>query len=267
MRRPAAWPTFNLDAHRRVVVLQDLPTRHREDIDARLERRRLASELADRQARLAAEASRAVLVLFQGMDTGGKDGCIRHVFGDCSPQGVHVTAFGVPSQEERRHDFLWRHHRRAPQAGHIGVWNRSHYGGVLVERVLGIVDDETVRRRYAHINAFEAMLHDEGTRVVKFFLHISKEEQRKRLQARLDDPRKRWKFDHSDIRQRDQWDAYMAAYDEAIEATDSPHAPWHVIPADKKPMRDVLVARRLLGLLDEMAPQYPEPKDLPERID
>ncbi len=249
------------------VDLRSVPTRHDEDIDAKQERRRLARDLADMQGRLSAAEQDAVLVVFQAMDTGGKDGCIRHVFGECSPQGIQHTAFGVPSQEERSHDFLWRHHRRAPPAGQIGIWNRSHYGGVLVERVLGVVDDATVAGRYEHIRAFEQMLHDEGTRVIKFFLHISKDEQRRRLQSRLDSPSKRWKFDHSDIRQREHWDQYMQLYGEAIAATSTHHAPWHVIPADDKPMRDVLVARHLIALLEDIDPQYPSPRHLPERVD
>lgn len=243
------------------------PTRHSEDIDAKAERRILAQRLGDLQHRLSAEKKQALLVVFQAMDTGGKDGCIRKVFSDCSPQGIDHTAFGVPSAEERSHDFLWRHHQHAPAFGQIGIWNRSHYGGVLVERALDIVDDATVLRRYNHINSFEAMLHDDGTRVVKFFLHISKDEQRKRLQARLDNPDKRWKFDESDALQRRQWDQYMELYQRCIAATNMPNAPWHVIAADDKPMRDVLVARKLIAVLDDMNPQFPEPGDLPATID
>ena len=227
--------------------------------------KRRLSTLTDRldglQAALHAEASRALLVVLQGRDGAGKDGTIRGVFGPLDPQGVAVTAFKVPSADELAHDYLWRVHRAVPARGAIGIFNRSHYEDVLVVRVDRIVPEEVWRARYEQINRFERNLAENGVTVLKFLLHISREEQRTRLQARLADPEKYWKFDDDDLRKRAQWDEYTAAYEEALRRTSTPWAPWFVVPADRKPVRDVLVAQTVVDTLERMRPAYPGPPD------
>ncbi len=227
------------------------------------EARRVLAELRDRLAELQrvfwADGRHGLLVVLQAMDTGGKDGTIRKVFSGVNPQGVDVVSFGKPTELELSHDYLWRVHRHAPAKGRIGVFNRSHYEDVLVVRVLGLVDEERWRRRYDHLVAFERLLHDEGTAIVKFFLHISKEEQRRRLQARLDDPTKHWKFNPADLEARARWDDYQAAYAEALSRTSTPYAPWYVVPADRKWYRNLVVAAVLVGTLEALDPRYPPP--------
>jgi PPK2 family polyphosphate:nucleotide phosphotransferase len=215
--------------------------------------------LADLQNRLWAQSSQSLLVVLQAIDTGGKDGTIKHVFTGVNPQGVHVRGFGVPSERERAHDYLWRIHRETPEDGAIAIFNRSHYEDVLVVRVKDLVPEEVWRRRYRHIAEFERMLTDEGTTVVKLFLHISKDEQRERLQARLDEPDKRWKFSRGDLDDRRLWDRYTDAFEEAITRTSTDYAPWYVIPADRKWYRNLVVSQILTETLDRMAPTYPEP--------
>ncbi|HYC32423.1 MAG TPA: PPK2 family polyphosphate kinase [Gemmatimonadales bacterium] len=219
----------------------------------------LTKELDRLQSALHAEAARAVLVVLQGRDGAGKDGAIRGVFGPLDPQGVSVTAFKVPTAEELAHDFLWRIHRMVPPKGTIGVFNRSHYEDVLVVRVDGLVPESAWRPRYEQINQFERSLVENGTTVLKFLLHISREEQRERLLARLEDEAKYWKFDDGDLRKRTQWDAYTAAYEEAVARTSTDWAPWYVVPADRKPLRDVLIAKVLVETLERLAPKYPGP--------
>jgi PPK2 family polyphosphate:nucleotide phosphotransferase len=221
----------------------------------------LAEHLGALQERLYAESTRSLLIVLQAMDAGGKDGTVKHVFAGVNPQGVRVTSFKVPTELELAHDFLWRVHARVPQHGEIGVFNRSHYEDVLVARVHELVDESTWRRRYRHINHFEALLADAGTRVVKLFLHISPEEQAERLQARLDDPTKRWKFRRGDLAERARWDDYMAAYEEAIARTSTEHAPWYVIPADRKWFRNWAVSRIVIEALEAMDPRYPDPAE------
>jgi len=232
---------------------------------AKKETKRTVKDLAERlgglQERLYAESTRSLLVVLQAMDAGGKDGTVKHVFAGVNPQGVRVTSFKVPTDVELAHDFLWRIHGRTPSHGEIGIFNRSHYEDVLVARVHGLVDETTWRRRYHHINHFEALLHESGTRVVKLFLHISPEEQAERLQARLDDPTKRWKFNPGDLAERRRWDDYMTAYQEAIAHTSTEHAPWHVIPADRKWFRNWAVSRIVIEALEAMDPRYPEPAE------
>ncbi len=225
---------------------------------ARKELARLSARLGELQARLYAEGKQALLMVLQGMDTAGKDGTIRHVFRAVNPQGVKVTSFKKPSELELAHDYLWRVHRHTPARGEIGIFNRSHYEDVLVVRVHQLVPPEVWGRRYDHINAFEKLLSDEGARVVKFFLHISKETQKKRLEARLQNPRKNWKFNPADLAERKRWDDYMAAYAEALGRTSSDHAPWYAVPADRKWQRNLIVAQILLNELEAMDPQYPE---------
>ena len=212
----------------------------------------LAGELDELQNLLHAEGRRKVLLVLQGMDTSGKDGTIRWVFSRTSPLGVRVTAFKAPSEEERAHDYLWRCHANVPRSGEIMVWNRSHYEDVLVPWVEGWIDKAELRRRYAQIQDFERLLTETGTVVVKCMLHISKKVQRERLQARIDDPGKRWKFQRSDLEVREKWPAYQRAYAHALGATSSSHAPWHVIPADSKRHRNLMIAQLLVKTLRGM---------------
>jgi PPK2 family polyphosphate:nucleotide phosphotransferase len=215
----------------------------------------------DRMARLQealyAEGRRALLVVLQARDTGGKDGLIRHVFGALSPQGCRVTSFGVPTPVELAHDFLWRVHQAAPPAGAVGVFNRSHYEDVLAARVHQLVPEDVWSQRYDRINDFERLLVDGGVTVLKFFLHISRDEQRERLLKRMRDPRKNWKFREGDLVDRGLWDEYTRAYEDALTKCSTAWAPWYVVPADKKPVRDFLVAEVVADTLTRMAPEFP----------
>jgi len=221
----------------------------------------LNRRLADLQRKLWAESGQGLLVVLQAMDTGGKDGTIRHVFSGVNPQGVHVHGFGVPTEWEMRHDYLWRVHQRTPEKGAITIFNRSHYEDVLVVRVRGFVPEQTWSKRYEHIRDFERMLSDEGTTIVKLFLNISKDEQRERLMARLDEPEKNWKFRRGDLDDRDLWDDYQAAYQDALAHTSSKSAPWYVVPANRKWYRNLVVSNILIQTLERMDPQYPEPEE------
>jgi PPK2 family polyphosphate:nucleotide phosphotransferase len=194
------------------------------------------------------------------MDTGGKDGTIRKVFSGLNPQGVRVAGFKAPTPDELDHDYLWRVHQQVPRKGEIVIFNRSHYEDVLVTRVHRWVDDRTAKRRFRQINEFEALLVEEGTVVLKFFLHISKAEQKQRLQDRLDDASKAWKFNLGDLDERKLWDDYQRVYEEAVNATSSPHAPWYIVPADKKWIRDVYVSSVLVAALRELSMAYPAPQ-------
>jgi len=209
------------------------------------------------QERLYAEHQRSLLIVLQALDTGGKDGTIRHVMRGVNPQGCQVTSFKVPNEEEKSHDFLWRVHRQVPPKGYIGIFNRSHYEDVTVTRVHKLIPAAEAERRCTAINDFERLLFENGTTILKFFLAISREEQRNRLQARLDDPEKRWKFSASDLTERKYWDRYPKAYGAAISATSTKHAPWYIIPANHKTYRNYLVAKIVLEALEEMNPQYP----------
>jgi PPK2 family polyphosphate:nucleotide phosphotransferase len=219
----------------------------------------LTARLDELQARLHAEARHAVLVVLQGRDAAGKDGTIRRVFGPLDPQGVTVTGFKVPSTLELSHDYLWRVHQAIPAKGEIGIFNRSHYEDVLVVRVDRLVPEAVWRPRYGQINLFERILAENHVTILKFFLHISRPEQRERLRARLEDPTKYWKFDASDLKKREQWDDYTAAYEEMLSRTSTPHAPWYVVPADRKPVRDVLVAEVLVDTIERLNPSFPGP--------
>ncbi len=226
-------------------------------------KRRLA-ELTELQDRLWAESKHPILVVLQGIDTAGKDGTIRHVMEAFNPQGCRVVGFKVPTPEELAHDYLWRAHKQTPAKGEIVIFNRSHYEDVLVVRVHELVPPEVWRRRYRHINEWERILVEEGTTVVKIFLAIDRDEQRERLQARLDDPSKIWKFRLSDLEERKRWSDYIAAFDEALERTSSAWAPWYVIPANRKWFRDLAVAEILASVISDLAPAYPPPDaDLP----
>ena len=219
--------------------------------------------LHELQERLYAESAQSLLVVLQARDAGGKDGTIEHVFKGTNPQGVQVASFKVPTEEERDHDFLWRIHRHAPRHGDIAVFNRSHYEDVLVVRVHGLVPPKVWKARYEHIRAFERLLVDGGTTIVKLLLHISKDEQKARLQARLDDPAKHWKFNAGDLSERSKWKEYEKAFQDAIVETTADHAPWYVIPADRKWYRNWAVLRILIETLEAMDPRFPpNPEDL-----
>lgn len=219
----------------------------------------LNARLARLQEVMYAEGKHKVLVVIQAMDTGGKDGVIRKVFSGINPQGVKVTSFKAPTSEELAHDYLWRVHRHVPAKGEIAVFNRSHYEDVLITRVHGWVSLAQCKARYAQIRDFERMLAEEGVTVLKFFLHISKDEQKQRLQDRLDDPAKTWKFNVGDLKEREHWAAYQKAFQDALTATSAPHAPWYVVPANRKWLRDLYVAEVLVNALESLDMRYPPP--------
>jgi PPK2 family polyphosphate:nucleotide phosphotransferase len=221
----------------------------------------LGDRMYQLQYALYAEGRRALLVVLQGRDTSGKDGTIRKVFRALNPQGLAVAAFKVPSPAEQAHDYLWRVHQAVPGKGTVGVFNRSHYEDVLVARVHELVPESVWRPRYDQINRFERHLVDNGTTVLKFFLHISRDEQRRRLLERLEDPAKHWKFSAGDLEERKLWDAYTAACEEALERTSTERAPWYVVPADKKYLRDLEVAEVVTQTLERMDPKFPGPPE------
>jgi PPK2 family polyphosphate:nucleotide phosphotransferase len=216
------------------------------------------------QDRLWAQRKHALLVVLQGVDTSGKDGTVRGVFNACGPLGVTVTPFGCPTEEELAHDYLWRVHANVPKKGMIGVFNRSHYEDVLVCKVRGFAPAAAIEQRYAQINAFEQMLTENGTVILKFMLHISKDEQRQRLQERLDRPEKNWKFNPGDLEDRALWDDFMQAYEAMLTRCSTPHAPWRVVPADKKWRRNAIIAAIVRKTLEDIDPRYPKPDWHPE---
>ncbi|MDP3619533.1 MAG: polyphosphate--nucleotide phosphotransferase [Ramlibacter sp.] len=217
----------------------------------------LASEIDQLQDMLFADRRFKVLVVLQGMDASGKDGTIRGVFGKVSPLGVHTMSWKAPTAQERAHDFLWRIHQRVPAAGELMIFNRSHYEDVLVPLVDGQLTKQGVEQRYAHINEFERLLAETGTLLLKFMLHISPDEQRERLQERIDDPAKGWKFMPRDLEVRKQWDAYQTAYEWLLGATSTAHAPWIVVPADSKTHRNLMIATVVRDALKALKLQYP----------
>lgn len=217
----------------------------------------LNARLAELQRRLWADGRHSVLIVLQAMDTGGKDGTIRKVFSGVNPQGVDVHGFGVPSELERSHDYLWRIHMRTPASGRIAIFNRSHYEDVLVVRVNDLVPQSRWSKRYAHIRDFERMLVDEGTTIRKIMLHISKDEQKQRLQARLADPSKNYKFNPSDLDTRAKWQEYMDAYADAMAETSTVDAPWYIVPADRKWYRNLVVSRIVVDAIESLDLEYP----------
>jgi PPK2 family polyphosphate:nucleotide phosphotransferase len=218
-------------------------------------------EIADRSAKLQttlfAEGTRSLLVVLQGRDAAGKDGVVRHLFGRLNPMGLELASFRVPTPLELSHDFLWRIHQAVPPRGKIGIFNRSHYEDVLVVRVHELVPAAVWGARYEQINGFERHLTENGVTILKFCLHVSREEQRKRLLERLADPHKNWKFNANDLKERDRWDAYTEAYRDALARTTTKWAPWYVVPADRKPARDLLIGEVVLETLGRMKPVYP----------
>ena len=259
-----AFAPLKVESDRR-LSLADVPTAppSGED-DAKLEVVRqeivsLCDKLNKLQSRLHASGARGVLLILQGMDTSGKDGAIRRVFSQVSPLGVRAEPFGAPSDEERRHDFLWRVHAKIPKRGELVIFNRSHYEDVLVTRVRGWIEKAVWERRYGHIRHFERMLHDEGIVVIKCYLHISKQEQKRRLQSRIDDPDKHWKLQLSDFEDRKRWPDFIEAYQDAISETSTEHAPWWVIPADSKLHRDRFLVGLLVDTLEGLELKLPKP--------
>jgi len=222
---------------------------------------KLNEKLQELQELLYAEGKHKVLVVLQATDTGGKDGAIRRVFDGVNPQGVKVASFKVPTAEEMAHDFLWRVHKVVPANGEMVIFNRSHYEDVLVVRVHDYVPKTVWSKRYDQINEFEKLLAESGTTIVKFFLHISKDEQKERLQARLDDPTKHWKFSLGDLGERKLWDDYQVAYEDALNKTSTEFAPWYVVPANRKWYRDLVISKVLVETLEGLKMEYPKPKD------
>lgn len=225
--------------------------------DAETQQADYEAKLTDLQSRLWAEGTRGLLVVLQGIDAAGKDGTIRHVMDAFNPQGCSVAGFKAPVGPELRHDYLWRIHAQTPERGSVVIFNRSHYEDVLVVRVHELVPEKTWKRRYRHINDWERMLTDEGITIVKFFLYIDKDEQHKRLQGRLDDPAKRWKFSLGDLPERTRWDAYVDAFNEVLSRTSTSDAPWYLIPSNRKWFRNLAVAHVLGDTLQELDPRYP----------
>jgi PPK2 family polyphosphate:nucleotide phosphotransferase len=218
----------------------------------------LREKIYELQEVLYAERRRSLLLVFQAMDTGGKDGAIKNLCAGLNPAGLEITSFKGPSSEELEHDFLWRVHKAAPEKGMIGVWNHSHYEDVLIVRVHKLAPKKVWKARYDQINRFEEILTENGTTIVKFMLHISKDEQKRRLQARLDRPEKWWKFNPNDLEERALWGAYQKAYEDAINHCSTECAPWHVVPANHKWARNVALAEVVLCTLNEMDPRYPK---------
>lgn len=244
----------------RDIRLADFDPDFREGLsreDAEAETRRHCEKLDELAYRLFAEARRAVVVVLQGIDTSGKDGTIRMLASGVSPQCLEVRSFKAPSPLELAHDFLWRVHAAVPAHGRIGIFNRSHYEDVVVVRVRKLVPKAVWKDRFAQINAFEKLLHDGNLTFVKCFLHISKKEQRERLEERLRDPKKQWKLGPSDLEDRRLWDDFQKAYDDALTQCNTEHAPWHIVPADKKWYRNLVVARLLRTTLERLDPQFP----------
>ncbi len=244
----AEWPTDDTG-----------PYENKESAEADLKYQR--ERIVALQERLWAEHRQSLLIVLQATDTGGKDGTIRHVFDGVNPQGCSVVSFKQPSPEELDHDFLWRIHAQTPGKGVITVFNRSHYEDVLVVRVHETVSEKIWKARFGQINAFEELLVANHTRVLKFFLHISRDEQKERLQSRLDDPEKRWKFNTSDLEDRKRWDDFQIAFADAIEKCSTKDAPWHIIPSDHKWFRNVTIAKTVADTLEAMNPKFPEPEN------
>jgi PPK2 family polyphosphate:nucleotide phosphotransferase len=222
-----------------------------------LELETLAVKINTLQDILHAQGKHKLLLILQGMDASGKDGTVKHVFSECDPLGIRLASFKSPSPEELVHDYLWRVHKQVPQKGEIVIFNRSHYEDVLIVKVHDWIDEAECKRRFTQINDFERMLTETGTVIIKCYLHISKEGQKERLQERLDDPTKTWKFNPIDLKERDLWSKYMVSYENAMRATSTQYAPWHVVPADSKTNRNLLISRLLLNALKSLNLAYP----------
>ncbi|MDB4614612.1 polyphosphate kinase 2 family protein [bacterium] len=247
------------------IRIADLSTRGRDFMDdrdaAEKEFKKLRIQLAEWQNRLYSESKQKLLIVLQAMDAGGKDGTIRKVFQGVNPQGVRVSSFKKPTGEELAHDFLWRIHKQVPAKGMIRVFNRSHYEDVLVVRAHNFVPQSVWEPRFDRINEFEELLTNSGTRILKFFLHISLDEQKERFQDRIDIPEKNWKFDADDLNKRKLWPAYMEAFEDVLNRTNTDAAPWYAIPADNKWYRNLVIQRAIVSTLEDMNPQYPTQED------
>jgi PPK2 family polyphosphate:nucleotide phosphotransferase len=231
---------------------------------AKAETEACITKISRLQERLYANGDRSLLIVLQGMDTSGKDGTIRSVMSGVNPQGCNVVSFKTPSSKELAHDFLWRVHQEVPAKGQIGIFNRSHYEDVLITRVHGWLSDKVVKQRFNQITEFEELLQENGTAVLKFFLHISKAEQKERLEARINDPEKRWKWNSGDLEERQRWDDYLEAFEDVISATSTKHAPWYIVPANRKWYRNLVVANRVVDALAAMKLKTPP---APESVD
>lgn len=264
----AAMGKFGLDYHRyrvpseQAFTLSSLKSDDDQGLDQNDAKKRLKKHLDDLQEfqeRLYAENKQSLLLVLQAMDTGGKDSTIRRIANDLNPQGCQVTSFKKPTEEELAHDFLWRVHDHAPAKGYIGIFNRSHYEDVLIVRVHNLAPRAMIEKRYQHINDFERVLHDHGTRIIKIMLYISKDYQLSRLRRRLERADKHWKFNPADLKEREKWDEYMEAYEIMLNRCSTDHAPWYVIPAEKRWFRDVVISQILVDEFKQMDPQYPPP--------
>jgi len=232
--------------------------KYKEKSEAEKETKENVAKIGELVYRLYAEKQQSVLVVLQGIDTAGKDGTIRSILQEVNPLGICIASFKRPTEEELAHDFLWRIHRQVPGKGELCVFNRSHYEDVVVVRVHDLVPKKVWKERYDQINAFEKFLTLSGTKVLKFFLHISKEEQKARLKARLADPTRRWKFSVGDLEERKLWEDYIDAFDDALTKCNTEHAPWHIVPADRKWYRNLLISREVRKALEELNPQFPQ---------
>ncbi len=263
MSKPKTVKPYTVEPGER-IKLKDIPTTVKDPgYNKKSAYKKIASNavvMADLAKKLYAENRRSILLVLQGMDTAGKDGTIRSVMSGMNPTSCQVVSFKRPSEEELDHDFLWRCHKQVPRRGNIGIFNRSHYEDVLVVRVHSIVPESQWKKRYELINDFEKLLDSTETKIVKCFLHISKETQRQRLQARLDDPAKHWKFNMGDLDERKLWDDYQKAYEACLEKCSSELAPWHIIPSDRKWCRNLIVSELLKKTLEDLDPHYPEPE-------
>jgi len=233
--------------------------RHQSQEQALPEIEAYRQKLHDLQYLMYAEGKRSLLICLQGRDAAGKDGTINHVLGAMNPQGCTVTGFKVPSREEAAHDFLWRYHRAVPERGHVAIFNRSHYEDVLVQRVHKMVPKKVWSARYAHINNFEKLLYDNGTHILKFYLHIDPDEQLERFKQRIDDPARHWKISDGDYAERPYWDAYTEAFEDALSRCSTEHAPWFIIPANRKWFRNLAISRIVTEALESLNMQFPEP--------
>jgi len=247
------------------IKLKDIDTSDTGGFKDKHEAKKLLAQnikrMAELQNVLYAEGKHALLIVLQAIDAGGKDGTIRKIMSGVNPQGVHVTSFKKPTEEELSHDFLWRIHKAVPSRGMIGIFNRSHYEDVLIVRVHNLVPKKVWQERYDHINNFEQLLTDSGVTVLKFYLHISKKEQKERFQARLDKPHKRWKFNVGDLSERTLWDDYMQAFEAVFAQCSSKAAPWHIVPADKKWYRNLVISETIVKTLEGLDLKYPAPAE------
>ncbi len=263
------YPDYRVSPGERIVLPAmdaDESEGYKKKKDVRGELKEQRKRIRDLQGKLYAQNERGLLIVLQAMDAGGKDGAIKHVFRGVNPQGCRVSSFKAPNPEEANHDFLWRYHKSAPAVGRLGIFNRSHYEDVLVVRVKEMVPEDVWRGRYELINNFEWSLARNNISVIKFFLHISKDEQKRRLERRLRRPDKRWKFSSADLRERGYWEDYQRAFEDAINETSTGYAPRHVIPANKKWYRNLVIARAIADTLEAMDPQFPPAEEGLDRV-